>query len=492
MNSMFIDILKKLIADQGREALLNPSKCKAFLADYTKGEYKKESHLLLQAIDAGVQKAIDTTGELELCKLQQIRVLKEELFLAAEAAEDVVDTLALVLRGKQESAASPICPNCGKELQKEWKTCPYCGTVVVKIQQAPPKTEITRAEPLKTELVKEERPKEKSLLERMPRRTPDERMPSAALTEQPPLNKKKNTKRNLIIAGVVLLVVLAIVGIKNEKTSTPATASSSSNSSQTSTPAVESSSSKPVSPAQKAIPANMVRVEGGTFQMGTVSGGYPDERPVRTVTVKSFYIGKYEVTQKEWQEIMGTNPSNFNGENLPVENVSWYDAIEYCNKRSIKEGLTPAYSGSGNNITCDWNANGYRLPTEAEWEYAAKGGNGSPGNYIYSGSNTIDDVAWYTNNSENRTHPVGTKAPNILGLYDMSGNVWEWCWDWYGSYSSDSQIDPRGAVFGTLRVMRGGSFFYYRGDIVSSAFRIHSFPSGRFSEDGFRLVRSYM
>jgi tetratricopeptide (TPR) repeat protein len=130
MNTTFIDILQKLIAEQGKEALLNSAKCKAFLADYTKGEYKKESRLLLQALEAGVQKAIDTTGELEICKQQQIRVLQEEHFLTAEAAADVVETLIVVLKGEQGKGAShgALCANCGKELQKEWKTCPYCST----------------------------------------------------------------------------------------------------------------------------------------------------------------------------------------------------------------------------------------------------------------------------------------------------------------------------------------------------------------------------
>ena len=136
MDSMFVDILNKIIAEQGREALLNHAKCKAFLADYTHGEYKKESRLLLQALEAGVQKAIDATGELGVCKQQQARVLREEHFLSAEAAADVVDALALVLRGEQVSGISQVCPNCRKELQKEWKTCPYCSTNVAKTAQA--------------------------------------------------------------------------------------------------------------------------------------------------------------------------------------------------------------------------------------------------------------------------------------------------------------------------------------------------------------------
>ena len=233
---------------------------------------------------------------------------------------------------------------------------------------------------------------------------------------------------------------------------------------------------------------NFVRVEGGTFQMGS-NNGRDNEKPAHTVTVKSFSLGKYPVTQKEWFEIMGTNPSNFKGDNLPVEQVIWLETIEYCNRRSVKEGLKPAYSGSGNNITCDWNANGYRLPTEAEWEYAAKGGNRDPMAYEYSGSNSVDTVAWYESNSGRSTKPVGTKMPNSLGLYDMSGNVWEWCWDWYGSYVSGAQTDPGGASSGSIRVWRGGGWIT-SAQYVRSASRGYGIPSDRHSHLGFRVVRN--
>jgi formylglycine-generating enzyme required for sulfatase activity len=236
----------------------------------------------------------------------------------------------------------------------------------------------------------------------------------------------------------------------------------------------------------KQILANMVRVEGGTFRMGSTSGSL--EGLVHSVTVKGFYMSKYNVTQKEWREVMGTNPSYFKGDNLPVEQVDWYMAVEYCNKLSRAEGLTPAYQGSGDNIVCDFNASGYRLPTEAEWEYAARGGNEGPMDYKYAGGNNVDSVAWYGGNSGNTTHQVGTKQPNSLGLYDMSGNVWEWCWDRYGDYSSDAQTDPTGASSGTSRVSRGGSWLDGAA-YVRSANRDYATPSYRLNGLGFRLVR---
>jgi formylglycine-generating enzyme required for sulfatase activity len=253
--------------------------------------------------------------------------------------------------------------------------------------------------------------------------------------------------------------------------------------------------------AQTVVPANMVRVEGGTFQMGNPSGGENYERPVHTVNIKSFYMGKYEVTQKEWREIMGTTVRQQRdmmdrswflpgeGNNYPIYYVNWYEAVEYCNKLSIKEGLTPVYSGSGGSITCDWNANGYRLPTEAEWEFAAKGGIKDSSSNKYSGGNNAVTVAWYDGNSRDSTHLVGTKVANSLGIYDMSGNVFEWCWDWYGDYSSGSQTDPRGSSSGTYRVLRGGGW-YSSNSYVRSAYRGVGSPSDRYMDVGFRVVRN--
>ena len=232
------------------------------------------------------------------------------------------------------------------------------------------------------------------------------------------------------------------------------------------------------------IPTNFVQIKGGTFIMGSPDsevGRYANEVQHK-VTVSSFYMSKYQVTQKEYKEVMGTNPSKFIGYNLPVEQVTWYNAIEYCNKLSIKEELTPAYTINGNNVTWNKNANGYRLPTEAEWEYACRAGTTTPFN---TGNNITTAQANYNGK---KTTPVGAFAPNSWGLYDMHGNVWEWCWDLYGFYSKSDQTNPDGEVSGAYRVMRGGSW-YGGGKDLRSAYRGVFVPSNQYSYIGFRLVR---
>jgi formylglycine-generating enzyme required for sulfatase activity len=243
--------------------------------------------------------------------------------------------------------------------------------------------------------------------------------------------------------------------------------------------------------------------------MGSGYGGEEDEMPEHRVTLRSFYMGIHEVTQKEWIAVMGNNPSTFKGDALPVETVSWYEAVEYCNTLSLKEGYTPVYRGSGAAMFCDFNANGYRLPTEAEWEYAAKGGsadaaanagaNARP--FDYAGGNDIDEVSWYEGNSGGTSHAVGTKRPNSLGLYDMSGNVWEWCWDRYGPYASGDQTDPKGPAGSTealrtealrteaLRTDRGGSW-NHGAQFLRSSNRDAYTPIYRYWLLGFRVCRS--
>ena len=238
-----------------------------------------------------------------------------------------------------------------------------------------------------------------------------------------------------------------------------------------------------VSNNKKTFIAEMISVKGGTFTMGSTEGG-PDEHPTHQVTVSDFMIGKYEVTQELWESVMGNNPSDFKGSKKPVEYVGWYDVVEFCNQFSEKQGLQKVYSGSGDKIVCDFNLNGYRLPTEAEWEYAAKGGNKSKG-YRYSGSNNIDAIAWYDGDLGSTTNDVGRKNPNELGIYDMSGNVWEWCWDRYGTYNSGNQTNPKGASSGSDRVFRGGSWYGSAGNC-----RVTYRSKGRTILLGFRVVRT--
>jgi formylglycine-generating enzyme required for sulfatase activity len=217
----------------------------------------------------------------------------------------------------------------------------------------------------------------------------------------------------------------------------------------------------------------MVAIKGGTFRMGSNEGD--DEKPIHSVTVSDFSIGKTEVTQAQWTAIMSSNPSNFKGDNLPVEMVTWDDVQVFLGKLNTKTGKT------------------YRLPTEAEWEYAAGGGENSRTKYAGTDSeSSLGNYSWYGDNSGNKTHPVGTKQPNQLGLYDMSGNVWEWCSDWYGGnyYSSSPQNNPKGASTGSDRVLRGVSW-YSTASRCRVSYRYSYYPAARSYYFGFRLVRSF-
>jgi formylglycine-generating enzyme required for sulfatase activity len=216
----------------------------------------------------------------------------------------------------------------------------------------------------------------------------------------------------------------------------------------------------------------MIFVQGGTFRMGCTteqqSDCENDENPLHSVTVSSFRIGKYEVTQAQWKLIMGSNPSNFKGDNLPVEKISWNDTQTFISRLNATTGKK------------------YRLPTEAEWEYAARGGAQSKG-YKYSGNHKLNNIGWFADNSGGATYPVGTKPPNELGIYDMSGNVWEWCNDWYGAYPASAQQDPIGASSGSSRVNRGGSWYSYA-SYCRVSIRNGNSPGHGNNALGFRLV----
>lgn len=240
---------------------------------------------------------------------------------------------------------------------------------------------------------------------------------------------------------------------------------------------------------------DMVLVEGGSFAMGDNAGG-GDEKPVHAVNLSTFYISRYLITQQLWQRIMGNNPSSIKGENLPVDNISWVDGISFCNKLSLNEGFEECYSINGDCVSILPNKSGFRLPTEAEWEYAACGGKKRSG-FRYSGSNSLKNVGWYNENSgysnikktSSQCHPVGLLKPNELGLYDMSGNVCEWCWDWYGTYSSMTSFNPLGPESGRSRVYRGGRWSDNATNCRIS-YRNCASPSGRqdYFGIGLRLV----
>ena len=278
---------------------------------------------------------------------------------------------------------------------------------------------------------------------------------------------------------------------------------------QSQQPTPPPSSSQQSQEEQPQIPENFILVEGGTFSMGSPDSEAwrSDDETQHTVTVSDFYMSAFEVTQAEYQAVTGSNPSAFSGEDLPVETVSWLDAIAYCNARSELEGLEPAYTVEGQTVTWNRSANGYRLPTEAEWEYACRAGTQTPfntetsisadesnywGHYPY----LIEDNYFNQSNLETRpgvyretTVAVGSFQPNAWGFYDMHGNVGEWVWDYYGDYPTEAQTDPVGPDSGVLRVNRGGGWNDFAKNL-RSAYRATLPQDSAVFNVGFRLVRN--
>lgn len=257
------------------------------------------------------------------------------------------------------------------------------------------------------------------------------------------------------------------------------------------------------------LPENFVLISGGTFQMGSPKdeAWRSADETQHTVTVSDFYMGIYEVTQAEYQEVMGENPSNFSGEELPVENISWLNAVRFCNAKSKKEGLTPAYTINGQSITWNRSADGYRLPTEAEWEYACRAGTKTPfntetsispeecnyyGHYPYEIENNYfsqENLDTQPGEYRQTTVDVNSFSPNRWGLYNMHGNVGEWVWDYYGDYETGEQTDPAGKETGTLRVYRGGGWNDFAKNMRSAYRAALAEDKGSFNI-GIRLVRN--
>ena len=248
--------------------------------------------------------------------------------------------------------------------------------------------------------------------------------------------------------------------------------------------------------AISALRESMIIVEGGSYLRGSAEQPYAATERVHPATVSSFRIASTETTQELWRSVMGNNPSAFKGNSRPVENVSWLDAVRFCNALSEKEGLQKAYQIEGANVTWDRQADGYRLPTEAEWEYAARGGRlGASGaepltKAPYAGGTDAAALGWFDRNSGKASQNVAGKAPNELGAFDMSGNVWEWCWDWYGEYPREAVVDPEGGPRGAgQKVLRGGAWFTPV-NLLRVTYRYWSLPTFKVNSVGFRLARN--
>ncbi|MDR1142834.1 MAG: formylglycine-generating enzyme family protein [Spirochaetaceae bacterium] len=240
----------------------------------------------------------------------------------------------------------------------------------------------------------------------------------------------------------------------------------------------------------------MISVPGGTFFMGSSEGSFRVTERVHETTVRPFLLSETEVTQELYTEVMNQNPSRFKGSQLPVETVSWLDAVLFCNALSLRSGLSPAYTVESGNVTWNRESKGYRLPTEAEWEYAARGGiHGAAGPiekaYFAGGdaSSSPQDYCWFSLNGAKTTHPVKSKLPNQLGFYDMIGNVWEWCWDWFADYPEGPVSDYQGSAAGRLRVYRGGAYLNNL-NLLRTTFRISDSPVIKVNSLGFRIARN--
>ena len=234
---------------------------------------------------------------------------------------------------------------------------------------------------------------------------------------------------------------------------------------------------------------DMELIPAGSFTMGDARGIYEqNERPARTVSLDAFYMSRTEITQQQYEDVMGANPSSSKAAKQPVEKVTWHDALRFCNALSEREGLQPVYTDIEGNLTADFKANGFRLPTEAEWEYACRAGTSTT---YYTGETVADlsRCAWFTGNADGRPHDVGQLEANDFGLHDMHGNVFEWCWDWFGRYTDNKVDNPLGRANGNRRIIRGGS---WAGDAdkCMTSYRASINPAIAYYFWGIRLCRS--
>jgi formylglycine-generating enzyme required for sulfatase activity len=465
-NNSFEAVLTKVVSERGLAIFDNPAKCNGLLQDYANGGCKREIRLLLQALEAGYHKTLLGSADPEITIPMLAKKFNDEYGTAKEVAVEIIGILAKVLK------------ECGKS--EEDKT----AEKITKLEKAAKDGDIQAQYNLGVLL--------------------------------------RNLKRFEEASGWLELGMKKVLELYAEEKQK----SSAKQKEVKETP-------QAISPVKtQPVPRDMVLINNGTFMMGSPDGLWlsDNEYPQHQVTVSSFFLGKYEVTQKEWCDVMKTTISQqrgkvrdvswwFNvslsgelcgiGDTHPMYFVHWYEAIEYCNKRSFQEGLTPAYTidmdcHDPNNtdsqdkikwlVTWNRKANGYRLPTEAEWEYACRAGTTTR---FYTGDEIDTSQANYDNKYWNDiegvrcpgTAPVGSFKPNARGLYDMYGNVQEWCWDWYGQYTGEKKTDPTGAVSGNYRCIRGEGWDFPDMPFGSAA-RDALFPSKRLNNVGFRLARN--
>jgi formylglycine-generating enzyme required for sulfatase activity len=469
MNTNLLTVVKHIAAEYGEDVLGDAKRLKAFFGDLAKDEPKKERMAFGYCVEEGAYNALKSAPdatERAARKTAIAQKVNDEHGLDVALCAEALDILEAALFG--ETKPSPAPP------QQPSPAPP----------QQPPAASaapVTPAEP--------------------------------AATPAPSAPAKKNTRRVALIAAGAAAVIAVIAGVAVYQQQQARAEAERIEMARIEAEQAEAARREAI---RAETMAGMVRISGGTFTMGS-PWNEPErdveDGPQHRVTVSTFYMGKYEVTQREWREVMGNNPSKFKGDNLPVENVSWYDAVEYYNKRSQREGLTPAYTINKTRrdpqnvamydeikwlVTWNRNADGYRLPTEAEWEYACRAGTTTPfstGNNITTSQANYDGNYPYNNNAKGayreKTVNVGSFAPNDWGLYDMHGNVSEWCWDWFGGdYSSGAQTNPVGHATGAFRVLRGGSWDGLGARNLRSADRSFVIPSYWDDDLGFRLVRN--
>ena len=423
MAKTFVTLLTEFIAANDKKILDNPDRFKSLFLDFSQNQCRTEAMIFSQFLASPQAAELKNTDYADSAVLKnQAERFNQAYMFEKSICELMVNAYAQVL-GLDEKKPESAAENTGI-------ICPNCGFCIINGQAVDGKKIKKAAKDFQ----------------------PD---------NMPTINNFKlllKNKKFKLIAGIVLGIIgITLIGI--------------------------------IGYSRFMDRGNMVFIKGGTFTMGSPAAevGHSSNETQRQVTLSSFYMGKYEVTQAEYEEVMGRNLSYNRGPNLPVENVSWFDATEYCNKLSQQEGLTPVYtiSGSENNRTVTWdrNANGYRLPTEAEWEYACRAGTTT----AYNTGNSITESQAHFNTS--RSAPVGSYLANAWGLYDMHGNVLEWCWDWYGWYPNGAQTDPIGAVSGSNRVLRGGSWSNAAVSLRSAGQR-SGIPSIRAGNIGFRVTRN--